>query len=293
MRLRLRPIVGFATCLLLAAAVAGYVWMDRWQRQTIFSVELGESPWRRDPPANTEIFDLALGNGETLRSWYVPPPAPDAPVVLYLHGSRWSLEDSAFRVERWADMGYGVLAIDYRGFGASSPRLPSQSSVLQDAKLALQELARRQPLAQRRFVYGHSLGGAIAVALAGAADRPDFAGLILESTFTNIRQMIAASRWSHIPGLALLVTQPFDSLAAMKRIEQPILFLHGTQDRVVPHTMSDALFEAASGQGKALRQLVKIDGATHSGASRHPGYEEAVRNFMRQVNGGIPAVPKA
>ena len=228
-----------------------------------------------------------------MRAWYVPPADPQAPVVLYLHGSRWSLEDSSFRIETWADMGYGVLAIDYRGFGASSRLLPSQASGVIDAKHGLQELERRQPSAQRRFVYGHSLGGAVAVALAIDADRPDFAGLILESTFTSIRQMIAASRWSQIPGLSLLVTQPFDSLAAISQVEQPILFLHGTEDRVVPHSMSDTLFAAASGDGKPLRQQVKIRGASHSGASRHPDYRQAVRDFMGRVNGGIPPSPTA
>lgn len=293
MRIRFRPAVGLAASMLAASAATGYVWLDRWQRQTIFSIELGESPWRRAPPPNTEIFDLPVDDGQTLRAWYVPPTDPQAPVVLYLHGSRWSLEDSSFRIETWADMGYGVLAIDYRGFGASSPLLPSQASVVTDAKHGLQELARRQPSAQRRFVYGHSLGGAVAVALAADPDRPDFAGLILESTFTNIRQMIAASRWSQIPGLSLLVTQPFDSLAAIGRVEQPILFLHGTEDRVVPHSMSDILFAAASSDGKPLRRQVKIQGASHSGASRHPDYRQAVRDFMGRVNGGIPPVPRA
>src|SRR5690606_28675895 len=127
---------------------------------------MGESRWWREAPHNAEIFDIPLANGEKVRAWYVPQPQPDAPAVLYLHGTRWNLNDSTFRIERWVDMGYAVLAIDYRGFGESSPRLPSQSSTTMDARAALQELARRQPLPQLRFVYGHSLGGAVAVALA-------------------------------------------------------------------------------------------------------------------------------
>ncbi len=285
MRLRPRPLIRILACLLLLALAGGYVMLDRWQRATIFAVESRESPWWRQPPQGTEIFDLTLENGDKVRAWYLAHPSPDAATVLYLHGARWNLNDSAFRIERWVDMGYAVLAIDYRGFGASTARLPSQSSAVEDAGAALRELARRQPLPSRRFLYGHSLGGAIAVALAATPGQPDFAGLILESTFTSIRDMIVGSRWENIPGLALVLTQPFDSLAAIKRVRQPILFLHGTNDRVVPHTMSDALL-ASTGDPGLQRYLVKIDGASHSGASSSGIYRDAVRNFTRHA--GLP-----
>src|SRR5690606_23143046 len=125
--------------LLLCMATGGYVTLDRWQRQTIFSVELGEHRWWRDPPAGTEIVDLVLPQGDTVRAWYLQHPDPDAPTVLYLHGSRWNLNGSVFRMERWVQMGHSLLAIDYRGFGDSMQRLPSQASVLADARAALQE----------------------------------------------------------------------------------------------------------------------------------------------------------
>jgi alpha-beta hydrolase superfamily lysophospholipase len=263
---------------------AGYVVLDRWQRQTIFSVELGEHRWWRDPPAGTEIFDLMLPQGDTVRAWYMQHPDPEAPTVLYLHGSRWNLNGSVFRMERWMRMGHSLLAIDYRGFGDSSGRLPSQASVLADARAALLELARRQPDPARRFIYGHSLGGAVATQLAAQTDVPPVAGLILESTFTNIRDMIATTQWSGIPGLGLLVTQPFDSVEALSRARLPVLLLHGTGDRVVPHAMSDLLLAAAVQAPEGLRRLVKLEGASHSGASRSsPAYDDAIRAFVRDA----------
>jgi len=265
---------------LFALACAGYVALDRWQRQMIFSVELGERSWWREPPAGTEVYDLGMPGGDTLRTWYWQHPDRDAPTILYLHGSRWNLNGSAFRIGRWADLGYSILAIDYRGFGASSARLPSQASVRRDAETALRELARRQPDPARRFVYGHSLGGAIAIDLVSRSGTPPVAGLIAESTFTRIRDMIATTRWSELPGLGLLVTQPFDSVRAIASLRTPVLLLHGTEDRVVPHAMSDALWAAA--QHAPLKRLVKIEGASHSGASRAgPAYDEAVHGFVR------------
>lgn len=284
MRRAIRWILISLSLLLAAALVGGGIWLDRWQRATIFSVELGDASWAREAPSGTEVFDLAVGNGETVRAWYMPSPVPDAPTVLYLHGSRWNLNSSVFRMERWLDMGVSMLAIDYRGFGESSPRLPSQGSALEDARLAMQELVRRQPYAAKRFVYGHSLGGAIAVDLASEANTPEFAGLILESTFTSIRDMIATSRWSHIPGLKWLVTQPFDSVAALPQVKVPVLLIHGTSDRVIPHEMSDTLLAAAATRPDARQELVKIEYASHSGASRHADYAPAVTAFIDSLS---------
>lgn len=277
-----------ALACVLALASAGYVALDRWQRGMIFSVELGERSWWRDPPAGTQVYDLPLPGGDTLRAWYWRHPDPGAPTVLYLHGSRWNLNGSAFRMEHWAGLGYSMLAIDYRGFGASSPRLPSQASVRQDAQAALRELARLQPDPARRFVYGHSLGGAIAIDLMARLDPPiPVAGLIVEATFTSIRDMIATTRWAGIPGFGLLVTQPFDSRDAIGKLRTPLLLLHGTGDRVVPPAMSDALLAAA--RQSPHKRLVWLEGASHSGASRSgAAYDDAVRGFIRSVRQAYP-----
>src|SRR5690606_25357904 len=230
MRMRKRLFRLSAVCVLFFCLAGAYVFLDRWQRTAIFSVELGESRWWREPPEGTDVFYIDLNNGDRLQAWYVPAPDASAPTILYLHGSRWNLNSSVFRIERWSSMGYGILAIDYRGFGESTERLPSQASAVEDASAALQELALRQPLAERRVVYGHSLGGAIAVALAARQGLPDFNGLIIESTFTRIQDMIPHSNWSQIPGLSLLITQPFASLSAIGKIQNPLLILHGTHD---------------------------------------------------------------
>src|SRR5690606_31495807 len=158
--------------------------LDTWQRQAIFQVDAAQSRWYRDAPDGTETFDLRHDNGEVVHAWYLASALPDAPTVLYLHGSRWNLHNSVFRFERWHQLGFNVLAIDYRGFGRSSQRLPSEASASEDVRLAFEELKRREPDAASRFVYGHSLGGALAIGLAaGNAATPEdgLAGLIVES----------------------------------------------------------------------------------------------------------------
>ena len=285
---RLRPLHRrlLAAALVAAASVVGCTQLDAWQRQAIFSPETHQSRWWREPPAGTEIFNLALENGDQVHAWYWQHPSAAAsgaaaPAVLYLHGARWNMNGSAYRMEHWTRMGYSVLAIDYRGFGESTPLLPSEESAFEDAAAALRELERRQPDPSKRFVYGHSLGGAIAIDLAARPDLPAFAGLIVEASFTSMSGMLGTMRWGTLPGASLLVTQPFASMQKLGTITTPTLFLHGTADRVVPHTMSDELFAAAVKVPAHLKRLVKIDGASHSGLARSgQAYESAVKRFI-------------
>jgi alpha-beta hydrolase superfamily lysophospholipase len=152
---------------------------------------------------------------------------------------------------------------------------------------AFEELRRRQPDPARRFVYGHSLGGALAIRLAAGneAEGQALAGVVVESSFTTIADMLGTMRWGWVPGLRWLVTQPFDSLDRVAQVDEPLLLIHGTADRVVPHEMSDRLYAAAGNVRGGLKTLLKIEGASHSGVSRAGGerYERALRDFVEEA----------
>ena len=214
------------------------------------------------------------GDGrERVHAWWVPAGTSDAPAILYLHGIRWSLGNNLFRIARWHRLGFSVLAIDYRGFGRSDGELPSEAQIYADARAAWQELARREPRAERRFIYGHSLGAAVAVELGASVD--DAAGVIAEAGFTSISDMVAES---YAP-LQLLVSQKFDALSRAKALKSPVLFVHGTADRLVPPAMSRKLYDAAP----QPKKLHLIEGGNHgnwNGAGLDD-YANVVREFVR------------
>jgi len=280
-----RPLTLLIGALTVGGGVAGCASLDEWQRQAIFDPRNGSQRWFSEPLPGTEQFDVTLANGHTLNFWYVPQEDPkSAPTVLYLHGARWNLNGSVFRMSRWVDLGFNVLAVDYRGFGKSTELLPSEETAYADARVALDELKRREPDPARRFIYGHSLGGALAIDLAAGPLKKaenEVGGIIIESTFTSIPAVVRATKYGWVPGIGLAVTQPFDSATKISKVQTPLLIIHGTADGVVPHAMADELFAAAASK---VKRVVKIDGGTHSGASRTGGaaYRDAVLEFVRR-----------
>ena len=280
-----RPLTLLFSALTLGGGAAGCASLDEWQRQTIFNPIKDNPRWYSEPLPGTEEFEVKLANGQQLHFWYVPQESPHtAPTVLYLHGARWNLNGSVFRMSRWVDLGFNVLAVDYRGFGKSTELLPSEETAYQDARVALEELKRREPDPARRFIYGHSLGGALAIDLAaGPLKEPanQVGGVIIESTFTSIPAVLRGMKYGWVPGIGLAVTQPFDSATKIGKVDVPLLIIHGTADGIVPHAMADELYSAASSQ---VKKVIKIEGGTHSGASRTGGtlYRDAVLDFVRR-----------
>jgi alpha-beta hydrolase superfamily lysophospholipase len=182
-----------------------------------------------------------------------------APLLLYLHGAHFNVASSAQRMRRLGGLGFAVLGIDYRGFGRSSPGLPSEALACEDARAAWDWLGERFP-GRPRYLYGHSLGGAIATELAARVD--DVAGLIVESSFTSIPDVVSTFRWGWLP-LAPFITQRFDAAAAMASVEAPVIVLHGSDDALIPAALGHALYERARGP----KRWILVAGGSHHTAN--------------------------
>ena len=283
-RLAVAALVALAT----AVAGGGCAYIETKQRELIFRAERDVHTTPADRGMAYEDLWIKVaeaGGGEAkVHGWFIPGRAPAvaaqgatgaAPTVLYLHGVRWSLSNHLFRIARWHQMGFDVLAIDYRGFGRSDGELASEAQTYEDAQAAWDYLRTRVPDPAKRFVYGHSLGGAVAIEL--AVRNPEIAGLIVESSFTSMQAMAELQGYSFLP-VSLVLTERYDSLSKIGAVRMPVLFVHGTSDRFVPPTMSEALYAAAN----APKRLVLVEGASHSNASgyAYDRYADAVRDLV-------------
>ena len=181
--------------------------------------------------------------------------APLAPVMLYLHGARWNVEGSANRMRRMQELGFSVLAIDYRGFGKTSSELPSEEMAYEDARAAWDWLKAKYPTRQR-FIFGHSLGSAIGIELATQVD--DEQGTIVEGAFTSIPDVFSTFKWGWLPVKAF-ITQRFDAVNKVAHIGSPLLVVHGSDDGTIQPELGRKLFEAA----KEPKAFVLVEGGSH------------------------------
>lgn len=252
------------------------------ERQLVFRIEPGTAGWFHGLPQAVQELELKSSRfraGQNLHAWWWPAQRADAPAILYLHGVRWNLTGQLFRIEQLHALGYSVLAIDYRGFGQSHGELPSEASVYEDARVAWERLKVLQPEAGKRLIYGHSLGGAVAIDLAAelgrqaaSEQRPVAArGLIVESTFTTLGDAAAAVTKTSLP-VRWLMSQKFDSIDKISEIGMPLLVVHGLKDDYVPARLSRELFAAAA----QPKTLLLVPGGTHNNSMNLAGKDYAV-----------------
>jgi fermentation-respiration switch protein FrsA (DUF1100 family) len=191
--------------------------------------------------AGLAFVDVAFTaeDGERLHGWWVPARASSIGHVLLCHGNAGNVGDRVPHLELLSAAGLDVLAFDYRGYGRSSGR-PSEHGTHLDARAAREALLSRRGVDVARVLYlGESLGGAVALAL--ALELPP-AGLILQSTFTSVREM-ARLHYPFVP--AAVVPDAYPSLRLIRRLRAPLLVLHGARDDIVPLMHGEALVEAA------------------------------------------------
>jgi fermentation-respiration switch protein FrsA (DUF1100 family) len=204
-----------------------------------------------DPDMVQKVEFEAEGN--TLHGWYCLAKKPIAS-VLYCHGNSGNITSSAPNIHKLTEVGINFFTFDYRGFGKSEGR-PTVRGLLRDARAAAEEHDRIRPEALPSILYGHSLGGAVAIQLTRLHE---FGGIILQSTFTNLKEM-AQVKFPGTP-VHMVAGGELDSLSTIKDVELPLLLVHGTDDPTVPSWMGEQLFEAC----RTGRELVLVNGGAHT-----------------------------
>lgn len=261
---------------------AGCASLDEQQRKWIFQASTVPAPpsdrmaGRSDGLTDVWIEHESRTSGSKVRlhALWAPGEDADAPLLLYLHGARRNIEGSTFRIRQMRELGFAVLAVDYRGFGLSTDELPSEAAVVEDARAAWDWLGREHP-GRPRYIFGHSLGGAIAVQL--ASQTPDERGLIVEGSFTSVADVFRTFKWGWLP-ITPLITQRFDSVGTIGRVGSPVLVVHGGRDGLITPALGRALYERAA----EPKRFVLVEDGTHYSTNRvgQAQYRDALRELF-------------
>lgn len=204
-----------------------------------------------DPKPNDVFIDT--GNG-VIHGWFFAVDQ-NAPTLLYIHGNADTIAKRLPVIKGYIGLGLNVFIYDPHGYGKSEGKA-SRSSFVSDAFAAYRHLTEQKRISPRGIiVLGQSLGGVPALRMANS--KP-IAGLILEGTFTNIRQM-ARDRYPSLP-VWLLASTDFDNEREIRRLKIPLLIINGSEDAVIAPYHSQRLFDIAP----KPCEYVRIQGAEHT-----------------------------
>lgn len=180
------------------------------------------------PPEGMELFEITAADGLMLGGWFAPAKE-DKPTIVLFHGNAGNISGRAYKATFLISEGYGVILPEYRGYGGNLGR-PSEKAFYSDARQILAWLEARGLQESKIILYGESLGSGVAVQM--AQERPNVAGLILETPFTSLVDMGRRS-YPWLP-VSLLLRDKFDNASKISSIRIPVLILHGQRDQVVP-----------------------------------------------------------
>ena len=200
---------------LVLTGVLVYFMFGRFVDQVIFQPSAGAdwTPWQLGIDA--EDIYLTTEDGVRVHAYYLASPGATR-TILFLHGNAGNASHRLPNAAQLAELGAHVLVLDYRGYGLSEGT-PSEAGAYADARAGLAHLLEQRGARPGSvFVFGRSLGGAVAVDLAAGLENASFAGVILESTFTSIADV---ARGIGGPIMGFLAGRRFDSIAKISSVD--------------------------------------------------------------------------
>lgn len=224
------------------------------------------------------------------------------PIILYVHGNggnRASNHRSLLYKRLAYDYNYHVVTFDYRGYGDSTNLSPSAGGLSSDARFVYSWLIKQPNVTNRRvFVWGHSLGTAVAVRM--IADLPEDErprGLVLEAPFDSVANAVANHPFSIpfriIPYFDYFFVEPiekspdlnFDSAKSIVGIKPtPILILHAEDDAIIPIKLGRNLytqaFKVLGGEKVKFVQISDKHGLGHKHIWNHDETMATVKTFI-------------
>lgn len=230
---------------------------------------------------------LTATDGTKLHAWWMPAQGEIADsniMLLYLHGNAENISSHSRSIYWLPKNGVSVLALDYRGFGASKGKaqLPG---MLQDLDAAALWMKQQYPEKQL-LILGQSVGTALAINFAAeAAERYQIKALVLDAPFTGFATVARSALSANLVGWLLqpftvLIPRQWDPIKHIDKIHLPVLIMHSPDDQIVPYKYGQALFQQWQ-QAHPEQQLCWLDSrGAHMMSFAHPDIRQATLKFI-------------
>jgi pimeloyl-ACP methyl ester carboxylesterase len=298
-----RMIVRMGTLSVGLVAVAGIVLYFK-QESLLYFPEIGGMPRRpgdnprgyKSPEERQIPFESVMipcEDGVSIHSWLLLRTtdgrnvAPNTPTIVFFHGNAGNIGlRLPNAIQMLQTLNAHIMLVEYRGYGDSDTVTPTEAGLRLDSEAALRFITKHPSIDKTRiFLFGRSLGGAVAFHLAEYAQRQQIplAGVMVENTFLSISHMVDHLMPFLTPIKAFVLTIGWNSALIVPHLTTPILYLAGSADQLVPHPHMLQLCQTSL--RSVLVQLHIIEGGTHNETWVQGGklYWEKMRSFMVQA----------
>ena len=273
--------VNSSTLVLIAASLISLTLLVRWlePRMAFYPVRgVQQTPTAFGQP----FVDLRIptADGETLHGWWLEEPSAERGQIVFFHGNGGNLSLWLDVIVEMRRRGFSVMAVDYRGYGASSGT-PTEKGVYRDAEASIRLFTDRLRKRGTPVIYwGRSLGSPVA-AHAATHVAPD--ALVLEAPMPDVRSLLRTNPVMWL--LSFLSSYRFPTARFVRQLDMPLLVVHGDADSIVPYSAGKRVFEAARSPNKVL---ATIPGADHNDlhAVNPQLYWQLIESFLATVRPG-------
>ena len=224
------------------------------------------------PGPGREDVTLTAADGTRVKAtWW--PGARDATIILF-HGNAGSRRHRLGIMGRLHKLGWSILLLDYRGYGGSEGD-PTQEGLIQDGVAAAKWLRESRP-DDRMVFFGESIGASVAIQVA-AIDRPD--AMVVQNGAYSILE-VAKGHYPFLP-VSWIMKDTWEARGTIERLDVPMLFIHGRQDRIVPIEHGRALYDAAPGK----KEWWEIERGHHNDVPEIAmvRWETRIHDFLEEV----------
>ncbi|SRX73583.1 alpha/beta hydrolase [Aequorivita antarctica] len=239
------------------------------QEKMIFMPESLPQDYSYSFPENFDEINLRTPDGAILNALHFKAENPKG-VVLYFHGNAGELSRWGMIVQKFVELQYDVLVMDYRTYGKSTGKL-SQKALYNDAQLFYDELLKNYR-EDEIVVYGRSLGTTFATYVA-AKNHPK--QLILEAPFYSLNEL-ASERFPIYP-VSWFLKFNFPTYQYLKEVSCPVTIFHGTDDLVVNYENSEKLSKIPT---KGKLNFISIPEGTHHNLGNHEVYKRTLDKIL-------------
>lgn len=239
----------------LLVYVAICVLLFVFQRRFIYYPMQDIEPFEHYSLAGFEEVSLKTKDGVEIFAWYRKPAAKNIPVILLFHGNGGNLSHRLGKILTFANYkNYGIMAIDYRGYGRSAGK-PSEQGLYKDGRAALDYLNTQGVSKDKIILYGESLGTAVATKM---AEERGARMLVLEAPF--ISAVKAGQDAFPLFPVRLLLSDRYDTISIIPSLKMPILIIYGEYDQVIKPRHSHELYDRVTSK----KRIIEYEGKGHN-----------------------------